>query len=218
VLTGSVTARGGGAAAPVIDGISARSGVMINQGSTVSFSVAASGNPAPAYQWFKNGTAVPGATRAAFTLSNAQPADAASYTVRATNAGGTVESAGVPVTVFALTSSGGVSISGATGTQVSGTIDSSGLLTGGVTAGGPDAVVAPKLSPVTSSAAATVPGGGSITLVSIVTGNPAPSLQWTRNGIRLPGATNARLAISGATLADAGQYAVIATIIFCRFY
>ncbi|MEK7328656.1 MAG: hypothetical protein AAB217_25705, partial [Chloroflexota bacterium] len=50
-----------------------------------------------------DGAAITGATSSTFSLVNAQPADAGSYAVRATNAGGTVTSAGVPVTVINLT-------------------------------------------------------------------------------------------------------------------
>ena len=44
-----------------------------NVGSTVTFSVTASGNPSPGYQWRFNGTDLPGQNGPAFTLNNIQP-------------------------------------------------------------------------------------------------------------------------------------------------
>ncbi|MEM7164473.1 MAG: immunoglobulin domain-containing protein [Planctomycetota bacterium] len=58
----------------------------------VSFFVAASGNPAPTYQWYLDGTPVAGATSATYALAQALPADVGSYTVDVTNACGTVTS------------------------------------------------------------------------------------------------------------------------------
>jgi hypothetical protein len=192
VLTGSVTATGGTAAAPVVNGITAKSGVMLNQGSALTFSVTASGNPVPTYQWLKDGVAVAGATRATFSLTNVQPADAGTYAVRASNAGGTVTGEGVPVTVFSLGSSGGVSISGGNGTQVTGTVDANGLLSGGVTAGGPSAVVAPRIAGVSSSGVAVVSATQNLTLTAVATGSPAPTYQWYRDGTPLAGKTSLR--------------------------
>lgn len=54
-------------------------------GSTVTFSAAATGGPAPTYQWQKNSTNISGATSQALTLTNVQSTDAATYTVKATN-------------------------------------------------------------------------------------------------------------------------------------
>src|SRR4051812_22877982 len=75
----------------------------VNAGSSVTLSAAASGSPAPAYQWRKDGTALPGATSATLTLSNVQVADAGSYTVVATNASGAVTSTAVALAVNAPT-------------------------------------------------------------------------------------------------------------------
>jgi pectin methylesterase-like acyl-CoA thioesterase len=62
-------------------------------GSVARLSVLANGAPQPALQWFKNGTAIEGATSDTLTLANVQPADAANYTVTATNGSGSVTSA-----------------------------------------------------------------------------------------------------------------------------
>ena len=60
---------------------------------------------------------------------------------------------------------------------------------------------------VTSPSRNVVPAGGSLTLSATVTGTPAPTLQWFRNGRPIAGATNASLVISDASaLYDAGWY------------
>jgi len=57
----------------------------VTAGLTASFTVAATGTPAPTYQWRKNGTNLSGATSATLTLTNVSAADAGSYDVIATN-------------------------------------------------------------------------------------------------------------------------------------
>jgi hypothetical protein len=61
-------------------------------GANVTFTAAASSNPAPTYQWRKNGTAITGATGASHTVNNVQPADAGLYSVTATASGGAANS------------------------------------------------------------------------------------------------------------------------------
>ncbi|MSU50763.1 MAG: hypothetical protein EXS37_17035 [Opitutus sp.] len=68
-------------------------------GGTLTLTAAASGSPSPTFQWQKGGTAIAGATAATLTLTNAQLADAGSYTVVATNSAGTATSNAVTVTV-----------------------------------------------------------------------------------------------------------------------
>lgn len=67
-------------------------GVTVNAGATVTFTVGATGVPAPTYQWRKNGTAITGSTATTLTLQNVQAADAASYDVVVTNSSGSVQS------------------------------------------------------------------------------------------------------------------------------
>ncbi len=69
------------------------------QGANATFAVTASGMPAPGYQWRYNGARLDGATGSAYTVVNAQPADAGSYTVVVTNSGGSVTSAVAILTV-----------------------------------------------------------------------------------------------------------------------
>lgn len=56
----------------------------VNAGSTVNFSVAATGSSL-SYQWKKNGANITGATTDTLTLANVQAADAADYTVVVSN-------------------------------------------------------------------------------------------------------------------------------------
>jgi sugar lactone lactonase YvrE len=74
-------------------------------GAGVVFTVEASGSPAPAYQWRRNGVAlanggnVSGATSSALTLGAAGSADAGTYTVEVSNSAGAVTSSGATLTV-----------------------------------------------------------------------------------------------------------------------
>lgn len=69
--------------------------------SNVTFTVAASGSPAPTYQWLKNGAAIGGATNATLTLSSVSSTDAANYAAVATNSAGSVTSNTAALTVVA---------------------------------------------------------------------------------------------------------------------
>ena len=44
-----------------------------------------------------------------------------------------------------------------------------------------------------------------------MSGEPLPSLQWSKNGEAIAGATSRNLTVASATLADAGTYDVVAT-------
>ncbi len=67
--------------------------------STVTFTAAASGSPTPTNQWRKNGVAIPGATSAPLTLNNVTTTAAGTYTVLATNTGGTATSGAATLVV-----------------------------------------------------------------------------------------------------------------------
>jgi hypothetical protein len=71
----------------------------VNPGSNVTFSVVASAYPAPTYQWRFKGVNIPGASASTYTRSNAQPADAGSYTVVLNNAIGTTVSQAAVLTM-----------------------------------------------------------------------------------------------------------------------
>ncbi|MBS0662520.1 MAG: immunoglobulin domain-containing protein [Verrucomicrobia bacterium] len=88
----------------------------VTTGASVTFSVAASGVPSPAYLWLKDGTAIPGATGSSFTIASAGAADAGSYAVQVTNSAGSVTSAVATLTVNAP-AAGGPTISTSLGAQ-----------------------------------------------------------------------------------------------------
>ena len=70
----------------------------VSAGGNVTLNAAATGSPAPVYQWRLNGFDLAGATNASLTLTNFQSANEGSYTVVASNSTGTVTSA--PAWVF----------------------------------------------------------------------------------------------------------------------
>ena len=68
-------------------------------GTNVTLTVAASGNPAPTFQWRKDGISIGGATFASFSLSNVQLGDAGSYSVVASNGAGIATSDAAVLTI-----------------------------------------------------------------------------------------------------------------------
>ncbi len=68
-------------------------------GGTHSLSVTATGTPPLAYQWYRDGGIIPGATAESLILTNLQPADAGSYTVVVSNEVGPVTSSEAEVHV-----------------------------------------------------------------------------------------------------------------------
>lgn len=70
-------------------------------GQTVTFTVVATGTPAPGYQWFKNGVAILNATNSSLTLPNVQTIDAGNYLVIVTNSAGSVNSSAATLNVNA---------------------------------------------------------------------------------------------------------------------
>ena len=75
----------------------------VSAGSSVQFSVTASGRPAVSYQWNFNGTAINGATSSSYSLSNTQSGSAGNYTVIVSNVMGSVTSNQAALTVNAVT-------------------------------------------------------------------------------------------------------------------
>ena len=72
-------------------------------GAETTLSVSATGWPLPNYQWYFNGTnLLVGATDAAITLTNLQPADSGQYVVMISNSEGSIASAPAVITVLPL--------------------------------------------------------------------------------------------------------------------
>lgn len=67
-------------------------GQTVLQDSAVTFSVTATGTRPLTYQWFKDGSPLPGATEDTLNLGAVKPGDAGSFTVRVSNAAGSVVS------------------------------------------------------------------------------------------------------------------------------
>lgn len=84
-------AAGSGTAVPVVT--VAPISQSIATGGSVSFTVAATGTPAPAIQWTLNGATIVGATNATLNVSGAQAADAGIYRATLTNTAGSVTTA-----------------------------------------------------------------------------------------------------------------------------
>lgn len=70
-------------------------------------------------------------------------------------------------------------------------------------------VSAPEIT--SQPTAVSVAAGGAATISVTVSGEPAPTLQWQRDGVAIAGATSATLRLGSVTAADAGNYRVIAT-------
>src|SRR5215813_2346673 len=70
-------------------------------GQNVIFAVGASGLPEPAYQWMKDGAAIPGATGPTLLLAAVQESAAGNYTVTVSNSVGSTTSATATLTVVA---------------------------------------------------------------------------------------------------------------------
>lgn len=79
-------------------------GQTVTAGTGVLFTVVASGQPAPTYQWSFNSTAISGATSNTYSVTSAQPVNAGDYTVTVTNGYGSVTSNRAALTVNTVTS------------------------------------------------------------------------------------------------------------------
>ncbi|HVI44475.1 MAG TPA: PQQ-dependent sugar dehydrogenase [Chitinophaga sp.] len=73
--------------------------ITVPQGQTATFSVVATANPAPTYQWRKNGVNISGANSANYAIANVQPADSGLYSVAVTNSAGSATSGNARLTV-----------------------------------------------------------------------------------------------------------------------
>ena len=60
-------------------------GQTVARGANVTFSVVATGTPAPSYQWRRNGVNIGGATGSSYTRNNVQSGDVGMYSVVVSN-------------------------------------------------------------------------------------------------------------------------------------
>ena len=74
----------------------------VTAGTSVSFSVVATGNPTPTYQWQKGVNGISGANAATYTIASPASGDAGSYTVTVSNSIGAVTSSAATLTVNTL--------------------------------------------------------------------------------------------------------------------
>lgn len=82
----------------------------VTVGSAASFSVAASGTSLT-YQWYKDSTAISGATSTTYSIASTISTDAGTYYAIVKNSGGSVQSSSVTLTVnSASTGSGTVTV------------------------------------------------------------------------------------------------------------
>jgi glucose/arabinose dehydrogenase len=86
-----------GTQAPAI--VTQPAAISIPQGQTATFSVVATANPAPTYQWRKNAVNISGATAASYSVTNVQPADSGLYSVVVSNTAGSVTSSNAKLTI-----------------------------------------------------------------------------------------------------------------------
>ncbi len=76
-------------------------GQTLASGASATFSVTATGNPAPTYQWRLNGANISGATGSSYTKSNVQSANVGFYSVVVSNLAGKVTSSEAALTLTA---------------------------------------------------------------------------------------------------------------------
>lgn len=133
----------------------------VTVGSSATFSVTAasagSGTATLAYQWYKDGTAISGATSSSYNIASAASGNAGSYTVRVISTGGLVTSSAATLTVTNPPTISTTSLSsGTVGTAYSQTLSASG-----------------GTSPYTwSVSSGTLPGGLSLSSAGVLSGTP----------------------------------------------
>ena len=74
-------------------------GQTVITGTSASFSVSATGTSPLAYQWKKNGIAIPGGTSSTYTIAATSLTDSAVFTVVVSNSAGTATSSNATLTV-----------------------------------------------------------------------------------------------------------------------
>ena len=100
VESGSNAIRKGVPVPPIAPAIVAQpQGQTVARGRTVALHAAASGSPAPSYQWTRNGVALAGATDATLILANTTAASAGTYQCITSNLAGSIASDAVALAI-----------------------------------------------------------------------------------------------------------------------
>jgi hypothetical protein len=220
-------------------------------GSSVTLTTIATSGAPLAYQWRKDGAALPGATQSSYTIGSVTTAHAGGYSVLVTNTAGSVSSATARLTVGTAPAITRHPLSQVLrpGERLSLSVAAAGspeptyqwfkdnnVVAGGISptliidsatpaSAGVYHVVAsnPIGSAASATAAVTVDGlptisasplpqtvdvGQRLELSVVADAAPSPAFQWLRDGVELAGATQPRLVIAAARVADAGVYRV----------
>ena len=74
-------------------------GTAIQEGDSIEFRVAAAGDPPLGYQWYRNGSPLPGQSGTVLRIPSATAADAGNYRVRVSNLGGSIFSDTITLTI-----------------------------------------------------------------------------------------------------------------------
>jgi len=213
----TITVVAGGATAPAFT--TQPTSQSVTAGANVTFTVAVSGSPTPTLQWKKGGVDIPTATGTSLTLNNVQAADAATYTVVATNSAGTATSNGAVLTVSAATSAPAfttqpTSQSVTTGANVTFTVAVSGSPTPTIQwkKGGTDIAGATSLTlslnnvqasdaatytAVATNSAGTATSNGAVLTVSAAASAPAFTTQPTSQSVTTGANVTFTVAVSG---------------------
>jgi hypothetical protein len=171
-------------------------------GSSITLSAQAVGTPTPVYQWLKNGNAISSATSSTLTLPSLTSSDAATYSVLAKNTVGMATSSNSVLTVVAP-SSVTVAPPPAVIDPTPGAVDPTPVVVQPTPAG-----VAPAITMQPMNQ--TVTQGTNVSFKVMVSGTPAPSLQWLKDGAVITGATGASYTIMSVGSSHAGTYTVMA--------
>ena len=83
--------------------------LVVTNTQAAAFTVVASGQPAPTYQWYKGGNQIPNATNATYSITSVVPTNAGSYYVSVVNSSGATNSATVTLTVNSVMAVAGLS-------------------------------------------------------------------------------------------------------------
>ena len=75
----------------------------VTAGTAVTFSVTATGDGTLSYQWYKDSTAISGATSSSYAIASASTSDAGTYYVVVTNSGGSTTSSSATLTIGSTT-------------------------------------------------------------------------------------------------------------------